>query len=874
MYDWLDIALRDSSQVITASRRLARVLREEYAARRVLAGDTVWPTPVIQAWTDWMSDLISAHGDQNSLPTVISSHQSRILWERCLRREISDPLLNLGMLARQSRDAWSRLQEWRVSVAECELHACSRDQRLFAAAAKNYQSILERESWVDEYGIANVAIELISTKSVAIPKRLTLAGFDRVSPLLKTLLDAYTHAGGEYGEIAANVRPVSASRFSLCSPENMDAELRAAGAWARRELEHDPNARLAIVVTHLEQNAPRSLRLIKEGLIPGWQNASAAQNSVINISYGKKLSEYPAICTALLALAWLHRDLSTRDISSLLRASVFDAATTDARTRAELRLRDMPEQTWSPQQLLAQLNTRIDQENSNDGLAFIRNLAICRHELPQRQSPENWVALFSQLLLDMGWPGTEALSSAEFQTVNRWRELLNEVARLALVAETMTVAEALGRIAMIAGETLFQPAGGNAPVNVMGPLEAAGLEFDHLWVTGMSSSNWPPVGRSLTLVSRDLQREHGMPDATPADTLEYADRVIARLAASSSSSIFSYAKTQNDAQQSASELLASLITATDTDCPDVEYSDPGWNAARLVGSASLSDDVPDPVPAILPGERIAGGAATIQRQFVEPFAAFVSGRLKVRSLWPMQAGLPANIRGSLIHNALQRLYSDCPSRDEIRQWDEAEIEKRTDSAVQATFRRHEQYADAMLQQLLRLEKIRVKQLLRGVISVDCRRDDFCISKVEEDIELTLAGLAIRLRVDRIDSVDSNSGKEHIILDYKTGIPKRLLDRDKNPKDMQLVVYACALGESVSGFGLFNIDSRNIALDAAGRDWSANLDWDNALADWKDQVEIAAQEIASGDIRISVLQSAKQARPLSLLSRYRELLHEH
>ena len=123
MYDWLDIALRDSSQVITASRRLARVLRKEYATQRVLAGDTVWPTPVIRAWTDWMADLISTHGDQNSLPTVISAHQSRILWERCLRREISDPLLNIGMLARQSRDAWSRLQEWRVTVAECLQHA-------------------------------------------------------------------------------------------------------------------------------------------------------------------------------------------------------------------------------------------------------------------------------------------------------------------------------------------------------------------------------------------------------------------------------------------------------------------------------------------------------------------------------------------------------------------------------------------------------------------------------------------------------------------------------------------------------------------------------------------------------------------------------
>jgi hypothetical protein len=276
------------------------------------------------------------------------------------------------------------------------------------------------------------------------------------------------------------------------------------------------------------------------------------------------------------------------------------------------------------------------------------------------------------------------------------------------------------------------------------------------------------------------------------------------------------------------------------------------------------------VPHVLEGEIIAGGAATIQRQFIEPFAAFVTGRLGVRSLWPMQPGLPANIRGSLIHNALHRLYADCPSREQIRQWDEAEIENRTERAVQTTFRRYEQHADVMLQQLLRLEKVRVKYLLRGVISVDCERDDFCITSVELDMDLALAGLMIRVRVDRVDQ-DANKGR--VILDYKTGVPKRLLDRDQNPKDMQLVVYACAFGENVSGIALFNIDSRDIALDEAGRDLSPKLDWDDSLADWKHQVEIAAQEIASGDVRINALQNAQQARPLSLLSRYRELLHE-
>ena len=37
----------------------------------------------------------------------------------------------------------------------------------------------------------------------------------------------------------------------------------------------------------------------------------------------------------------------------------------------------------------------------------------------------------------------------------------------------------------------------------------------------------------------------------------------------------------------------------------------------------------DPVPAMQPDERLAGGAAVLQRQLEEPFSAFVHGRLAV-----------------------------------------------------------------------------------------------------------------------------------------------------------------------------------------------------------------------------------------------------
>jgi len=138
MSDWLDAALSNSSQVVTASRRLARSLQAEFARQRMAAGARAWESPQILSWHDWLSRLIADGDVLADVPVPISSHQSRILWERCLQREVPDPLLNMGVLARQCRDTWSRLHEWRIELAECQRAARSRDQRLFARAALAY----------------------------------------------------------------------------------------------------------------------------------------------------------------------------------------------------------------------------------------------------------------------------------------------------------------------------------------------------------------------------------------------------------------------------------------------------------------------------------------------------------------------------------------------------------------------------------------------------------------------------------------------------------------------------------------------------------------------------------------------------------------
>ena len=195
MYDWLPDALRGASQVVTANRRLARELADAYGRMQLQAGRVAWRSPAINSWSDWVKEQVAAAEVWEPVPTQINAHQSRVLWERCLRREISDPLLNIGMLVRQSRESWTRLHEFGVELAEYSGAAQSKDQRIFAAAARSYQSILERENWVDSAGTPGVLTKLIAAGRLPLPDGLVFAGFDRFVPQVQSLLDALRAAG-------------------------------------------------------------------------------------------------------------------------------------------------------------------------------------------------------------------------------------------------------------------------------------------------------------------------------------------------------------------------------------------------------------------------------------------------------------------------------------------------------------------------------------------------------------------------------------------------------------------------------------------------------------------------------------------------------
>jgi ATP-dependent helicase/nuclease subunit B len=856
----LQETVRNNATVIASSRRLARALKERYGEEQLAAGRTAWRTPDVQFLDDWLAQVLdNAAGRQ---PVVLGAHASAVVWETSLRRYTDDELLNAGALVRQARQAWLRLNDWLVPLAEVSAAACSQDEQLFANAAREYHAILRERDWVDAAQLTGIVSGLVESKAVVVPARILHAGFDRLVPAVEHLFGALARAGCR---VSAIDRDDSSAFVQVASFGDAESELRAAGCWARRNLEDNADASIAIISPALDRNAARIERLVREGVAPGWQYGEETLRSAVNTSYGKRLSQYPAVAVALLLLQWAHRDLSFEEISILLRTPFMAGQETAGRSRLELHLRRMPDQSWTPARIVRFLQRRAPETDASKWLEAVTHVDSFRREAVGKISPAAWADRIDGLFKSLGWPGSRTLASDEFQLLNRWRELLNEFARLELVIPAMSVVEVSRRLGMLASETLYQPESRTPVVQLLGLLEASGLHFDGVWVSGLDADTWPPTSHPLTLVSRQLQREYAMPDATPDDTLEYSKRVLHRLIGSAERVILSWPESTEGSENSASPLIAVLPPAAEE-----LTRDPGWHAKHFLGSHPVEVAIRDPVPAVLPDEKLGGGAYTIDRYMTEPFASFAYGRLQVSDIAGVETGLSAAQRGSLIHTALQALFAEKPSQAVIGEWSRTDRRGRISASVDAAIGNYARQADAVLRRVLALERDRLCALLEDLVDAELKRLPFTIQSVEHEIDYEYAGVRLELRIDRIDRLSDDT---QLIVDYKTGQQKRLLNRSGDPLDFQLVVYSSAIDHDVGGLLLINVDSRSIHYSGASAsgEWDARRadQWASRLTAWQGRVASAIEQIARGDVRINLSPPDDRARKLRILSRFQE-----
>lgn len=862
-------ALEDGATLVTVNRRLARHFHSRFITAMLARGHVVWETPDILPWSTWLvrcwSQILPAgEQDASRVQTLLNSFQEQALWERIISESSeAELLLQVPATAKAAREAWKLLNEWQIQWPFPD-SLMNEDTRAFTRWARLYVDRCAVHGWLDTAQLSPILAERLTQEKNLIATHVLLTGFDEFTPQQLELLDALKRCGTEVCEVESAQSAGRAVRTGLA---DVTAEINAAALWARALFEQGNMTRIGVVVPNLAALRPRIEAIFDDVLLPETVlPRTPVFDRPYNITLGLPLSRYPIIHTALLILELVRGSLPLEKLSVLLRSPHLAGAEEEVARRALLdeRLRKLGG-LRVPIDVLGRFVGALDTAGKLQPFAcpvLAERLTHWRDALGTlltRQAPSIWSASFTRLLKALGWPGQRPLNSHEYQTVAAWRELLEDFATLDAVVPSFDLVEAYTRFRGLVSGQVFQPKSPDVPVQVLGTLEAAGLSFDHLWVMGLSDDTFPTMGRPSPFIPIALQRQHGLPHATPEREAEYAQNLISRLITSAERVILSYPQSDGERPLRASALIGHV---SELDKPLHSSAGAPNYCARIYGSRwleSLEDFKAPPVPK---GERVSGGASLFKDQAACPFRAFAVHRLRANALPTSQVGLDAATRGKLVHRALEYLWAELKSQDQLAKTSGRTLERLvTHAAARAVAAFQAEYPHVITDRFAALEIRRLARLSRKWLCVERERVPFTVVERELQHRISMGGLEIRTQVDRIDRL---SDGRTIVIDYKTGKASPDDWVGERPADPQLPLYATEAGEDISAVLFAKLSTGEMRFVGFSREadivpgvqsfsqtrYSQKYtSWEALFEAWRDVLERLGEAFQSGDAQV-------------------------
>lgn len=779
-------ALRTGATLVTASQRLARHLAAAYGAEQQALGAPAWEAPDILPWHQWLERFWQeSFGllDADTPQLLLSDFQELTLWEEVIRAADSEnPLLQVPAAARSAREAWQLLHAWKLSIPRSQ-ESASEDVSAFARWAKAYGQRCTSGNWLDSARLPDAVRNAIVAGRLAPPRSLIIAGFDELTPQQNELLNTVRATGVTVTPLVPGDETARVARVGY---DDRRAEIHAAAAWARAALESG-QTRIGVVVPDLSVQRATIVRLFDEALLPAALLPGADVVRPYNVSLGEPLAAWPVIHAALLALEFGTGSLPVARLGTLLRSPFLAGAMSEAGARAQLDalLRQEGEETVSISALLRRAQVELAKPQATVPQLYAQ-LRVWRDNIPARSkqfAPSAWSEQFASLLKLAGWPGDGQLDSDSHQAVMAWRELLAAFAAQDVVSARHNYAEALATLRRMAGERVFQPQTPAAPVQVLGLLEASGLDFDSLWVMGLDDESWPPSPRPNPFLPLELQRTRGLPHASAERELEFARRLTERLAASAGNVVFSHPLNAGDEKRRASPLLQAFPELQPSDFPAPH---PGL-ASQLFAARDIETLSDEQAPALAPGSAVKGGTRLFQYQAACPFRAFATLRLDARAPEEPEPGLDAKARGMLLHSALEALWNTLGSHAALCAMAEDTLMNAIGAAVHAALEELARDRSQTLTGRFRdIEAKRLTRLLRVWLEVEKARAPFKVVAAEQKTTIKLGGLVVEGRMDRVDELDDGT---RVILDYKSGKTSIKSWEGERPDEPQLPLYA-------------------------------------------------------------------------------------
>lgn len=893
--------LQQQIPVITPNQRLASRVLSAWNDYQSSSGLISWRTADICSIEHWFSlqwqRYLFGSGRRYAGTRVLNAQIANQLWQRCIRQSPQgELLLKVSATAQQAASAYKTIKLWRLDTSSPEIKqrfTIDEDCAEFLGWFDSFEQICEQEAFITP----EQCIELMLNDSDSLHlSSLVLLEFEDIPPLYRDFFEARVSQLQEYRD-----RERKAQCKALASDDDED-EIYGAAHWIKTILEQDSTASIGFIYPQLAQQRRRIERIFNEVLNPSVIAVDENRcTSPFNFSAGTELGQCAPIKVALnfLSLLLPEIEIETAIVCLSSRYGESDSDELNGRARIIKALHDqgLGSISNSSFRYILQSCSWSDREGEQlKGIALGEQLSTLSQNRRLRSDalPSAWAELTNEALATMGWPGAAALDSAEYQQIEHWYRVLEEIELQDEISAKISYTQFLSLLQQLLAETVFQAKTPDSPIQILGQLEGAGLQFSHLWIAGMGHLDWPPTANPNPFIPISIQRSMSMPHADAERELHFCSQLLDSYRHSADHLCFSFVGAREGIQQKLSGLLSDVAVISKEELYGCVPEMPYLRHWRSFNENMVFSEVNDTQgPALSAEEQARGGSGLLEDQSACAFRAFAKHRLGAEALKELQPALTAMERGILLHEALFRLWSEVLNSDQLMAMDDQQLVQVIGDAVESAVgdflkKSNFQYGE----QYLSIEKSRLQALLAEWMNLERQRDQFTVIAQEQAKQFELGPLKISLRIDRIDELEDGS---KLLIDYKSGncdIKHWFGDRPEKP---QLPLYAAVEGaeeaevggiayaqvkkqktayiglSANNSFGAVLICNDQKALQKKKLDWQGN--WPQLMENWQGQINQLAQEFIEGLAIVKPARGEQTCRycDLACLCRKHEIL---
>lgn len=787
------LTLGQTDVVLTPNQRLTNTLQASLENYHAADGRLAFAAPILLSLSQFIRMLWKSY-IFISPKKLLSKDEEAWLWRNIISQsEISHRLLNAHQASAMVQSAWHNVIQWRLSPTQVSIETQNNENLCFFTEwSEKFSALCAKRSFIDESSALQAYASAPSFIENLPYKNFYFYHFIEMTPLQEYFIESLKQ--NKKSVFIIQQRPSNQNLMRL-ELETSNEEILRMASWAKEKHAENSESKIGCVIPTLHEQREEVSRTFK--------SVFKTQTPPIDISAGYLLSEFTIIQHTLLIMTLLEPTFDYEVLSTYLRSAYFGKSEEAMAERhsIDVELRKVCSKTTSLEKLadaLSSLRGVLDeaiQKNLNkDWIASSLNTLLAMTKNHQQQPLQEWSHRWLNLLKELGWPGERNLNSTEYQVVQRFITLMQEIEDFCTLQTDWTWHEFSSLVKTKCQQTIFQPEKEKTSIQVLGLLEASGMTFDYLWIMGLDDKSWPTTPSPNPFLAYSLQKKYGMPHASAEREFTFCKELQEQLIQSSVSTIVSSAKHHENRELSPSPLIIQIPKHTIT-------SNEASPHKKNIENEYITDNI---APSVLENEKISGGTSIIQYQALCPFKAFATHRLNAQEIVQPIDAPNALIRGNNIHRALELFWKNIKSSENLLNLSKNDLDAHIKQSIETTYN-EQSHQDIFFTSL---EKIRLNKLMQAWLEIEKNRPAFKVIAVEQKREYQYKHVTLRMRVDRIDELENG---QHIIIDYKTGNPNIQHWLGTRLKEPQLPIYCISHSTTVSAMFFAQLRWNDLAI---------------------------------------------------------------